>query len=132
MMYIIFCLFYLHLLSIFIVLSFSFFFFFFFIFFFFFFCFFFFFFFFQAEDGIRDFCLSRGLGDVYKRQLQYRLDKILDRLHILEGLMVAFLNIDEVIRIVRTEDKPKAVLMKQFKISDLQACLLYTSDAADE
>ena len=55
------------------------------------------------------------------RRLQYRLDKILDRLHILEGLMVAFLNIDEVIRIVRTEDKPKAVLMKQFKISDVQA-----------
>lgn len=56
-----------------------------------------------------------------RRRLQYRLDKILDRLHILEGLLVAFLNIDEVIHIIRTEDKPKPVLMERFKLSDRQA-----------
>ncbi len=55
------------------------------------------------------------------RRLQFRLDKILDRLHILEGLMIAYLNIDEVIHIIRTEEKPKAALIKKFKLSDLQA-----------
>ena len=59
--------------------------------------------------------------DTVRRRLQFRLDKILDRLHILEGLLVAFLNIDEVIKIVRTEDKPKPALIKKFKISDRQA-----------
>lgn len=59
--------------------------------------------------------------DTVRRRLQYRLDKILDRLHILEGFLVAFLNIDEVIKIVRTEDKPKPALIKKFKISDRQA-----------
>ena len=56
-----------------------------------------------------------------KRRLQFRLDKILDRLHILEGLLVAYLNIDEIIRIVRQEDKPKPALIKKFKISERQA-----------
>ncbi|WP_111655618.1 DNA topoisomerase IV subunit A [Isoalcanivorax indicus] len=56
-----------------------------------------------------------------RRRLQHRLDKVLDRLHILEGLLVAFLNIDEVIRIIRYEDEPKAVLMERFGISDRQA-----------
>lgn len=56
-----------------------------------------------------------------RRRLQYRLDKIVERLHILEGLLIAYLNIDEVIRIIRTEDKPKPVLMKSFKLSDRQA-----------
>ena len=55
------------------------------------------------------------------RRLQYRLEKILKRLHILEGLLVAFLNIDEVIHIIRTEEKPKLVMMERFKISDIQA-----------
>ncbi len=55
------------------------------------------------------------------RRLQWRLDKVLARLHILDGLLVAFLNLDEVIRIVRTEDEPKAVLMRRFSLSDLQA-----------
>ncbi len=59
--------------------------------------------------------------DTVTRRLQFRLDKILDRLHILEGLMVAYLNIDEVIKIIRTEDKPKAALIKRFKLSELQA-----------
>ncbi|MBE0483545.1 MAG: DNA topoisomerase IV subunit A [Bacterioplanes sp.] len=56
-----------------------------------------------------------------RRRLQYRLDKVLARLHILEGLLVAFLNIDEVIEIIRREDEPKAVLMARFGISELQA-----------
>ncbi|MGI9323486.1 MAG: DNA topoisomerase IV subunit A, partial [Pseudomonadales bacterium] len=55
------------------------------------------------------------------RRLQFRLEKILERLHILEGLMVAYLNIDEVIRIIRKEDEPKPALVKKFKISDIQA-----------
>jgi topoisomerase-4 subunit A len=55
------------------------------------------------------------------RRLQHRLDKVLARLHILDGLLIAYLNIDEVIRIIRTEDKPKPVLMKRFKLSDEQA-----------
>ena len=55
------------------------------------------------------------------RRLQYRLDKILRRLHILDGLLIAFLNIDEVIAIIRAEEKPKPVLMKRFKLSDIQA-----------
>jgi topoisomerase-4 subunit A len=59
--------------------------------------------------------------ETVKRRLQYRLDKILDRLHLLEGLLIAFLNIDEVIRIIRSEDKPKPALIKAFKISDRQA-----------
>ena len=55
------------------------------------------------------------------RRLNHRLEKILDRLHILEGLLTAFLNIDEVIHIIRTEDRPKPVLMKRFELSDRQA-----------
>lgn len=56
-----------------------------------------------------------------RRRLQYRLDKILKRLHILEGLLVAYLNLDEVIAIIRTEDKPKQALMNRFEITDVQA-----------
>ena len=56
-----------------------------------------------------------------RRKLQWRLDKVDKRLHILEGMLVAFLNLDEVIRIVRYEDDPKAELIKTFKISDIQA-----------
>lgn len=55
------------------------------------------------------------------RRLQYRLDKVLSRLHILEGLMIAFLNIDEVIDIIRHEDDPKAELMAHFNLSDEQS-----------
>ncbi|MFT6342967.1 MAG: topoisomerase-4 subunit A [Paraglaciecola sp.] len=55
------------------------------------------------------------------RRLQFRLDKVLARLHILEALMIAFLNIDEVIRIIRFEEKPKQQLMTQFSLSDIQA-----------
>ena len=56
-----------------------------------------------------------------RRRLQFQLDKVLERLHLLEGLMVAFLNLDEVIRIIRSEDEPKPVLMKRFDLSELQA-----------
>lgn len=56
-----------------------------------------------------------------RRRLQHRLDKILDRLHILEGLLTAYLNIDEVIRIIREEDKPKQELMASFNLSERQA-----------
>lgn len=55
------------------------------------------------------------------RRLQYRLDKVLARLHILEGLLIAFLNIDEVIEIIRTYEKPKQELMQRFGLSDTQA-----------
>ena len=59
--------------------------------------------------------------DTVRRRLQYRLDKVAKRLHILDGLMVAYLNIDEVIKIIRENDKPKPVLMKRFKLTDEQA-----------
>ncbi len=55
------------------------------------------------------------------RRLQYRLNKVLERLHLLEGYLIAFLNIDEVIAIIREEEKPKPVLMARFKLSDRQA-----------
>ena len=56
-----------------------------------------------------------------KRRLQYRLDEVESRLHILEGLMLVYLNIDEVIRIIREEDNPKDRLIKKFKLTDIQA-----------
>ena len=56
-----------------------------------------------------------------KRRLQYRLQKVLDRLHLLDGLLIAFLNLDEVIRIIRTEDEPKQVLMDTFLLTAIQA-----------
>ena len=59
--------------------------------------------------------------ETVRRRLQFRLDKVLARLHILEGLLVAFLNIDEVIEIIRREDEPKPVLMARFGLSDIQA-----------
>ncbi len=54
------------------------------------------------------------------RRLEYRLGKVTRRLHILDGLLIAFLNLDEVIRIIRREDEPKPVLMKRFKLSEEQ------------
>jgi len=59
--------------------------------------------------------------DTVTRRLQYRLEKVDARLHILDGLLVAYLNLDEVIRIVRTEDEPKAALMARFQLSEAQA-----------
>jgi topoisomerase-4 subunit A len=73
--------------------------------------------------GLRD-ILTEWLTfrtETVRRRLQYRLDKVLARLHILEGLLIAYLNIDEVIAIIRNEDNPKPVLMARFGLSDLQA-----------
>jgi topoisomerase-4 subunit A len=56
-----------------------------------------------------------------RRRLEYRRDRVEERLHILDGLLVAYLNIDKVIKIIREEDEPKSVLMKKFKISEIQA-----------
>ena len=56
-----------------------------------------------------------------RRRLQHRLDKVSRRLHILDGLLIAYLNLDEVIRIIRREEEPKPVLIKRFKLSDEQA-----------
>ena len=63
--------------------------------------------------------LTYRIGTV-RRRLQFRLDKVEKRLHLLEGLLVAFLNLDEVIAIIRSEDQPKPVLMERFGLSDLQ------------
>lgn len=59
--------------------------------------------------------------ETVRRRLQFRLDKVEQQIHILEGLMIAYLNIDEVIAIIRTEEHPKQALMKRFKLSDAQA-----------
>jgi topoisomerase-4 subunit A len=59
--------------------------------------------------------------ETVKNRLGHRLQIVSDRLHILDGLLVAYLNIDEVIAIIREEDEPKPVLMKRFKLSDIQA-----------
>jgi len=59
--------------------------------------------------------------DTVTRRLNYHLDKIEKRLHLLDGMLIAFLNIDEVIHIIRTEDKPKAVLMSRFDLTEIQA-----------
>ncbi len=56
-----------------------------------------------------------------RRRLEWRLDKVEKRLHVLAGLMIAYLNIDEVIAIIRNNDEPKPVLMERFGISDIQA-----------
>ncbi|WP_448507117.1 DNA topoisomerase IV subunit A [Immundisolibacter sp.] len=80
----------------------------------------------DGRPGVRD---LRGLliewlefrTVTVRRRLQHRLTRVQDRLHILEGLLIAFLNIDEVIAIIRYEDHPKAVLMERFALSDIQA-----------
>ena len=59
--------------------------------------------------------------DTVTRRLQYRLDKIEQRLHILAGLLIAYLHIDEVIRIIREEDNPKAELMTRYDLTEIQA-----------
>ncbi|WP_413739740.1 DNA topoisomerase IV subunit A [Sodalis sp. RH14] len=59
--------------------------------------------------------------DTVRRRLNYRLEKVLRRLHILQGLLVAYLNLDEVIHIIRTEDEPKQQLMQRFALSETQA-----------
>ena len=59
--------------------------------------------------------------DTVRKRLEYRLEKVNQRLHILDGLLIAYLNIDEVIQIIREEDKPKHALMERFSISEIQA-----------
>ena len=59
--------------------------------------------------------------ETVRRRLRWRLEKVEDRLHVLEGLLTAYLNIDEVIRIIREEDEPKPVLMERFGLSETQA-----------
>lgn len=59
--------------------------------------------------------------ETVRRRLQFRLDKVLARLHILDGMLIAFLNIDEVIAIIREEEKPKPALMARFGLTDIQA-----------
>ena len=59
--------------------------------------------------------------ETVRRRLQYRLDKVLARLHILDGLLIAYLNIDEVIEIIRNFDDPKAELISRFNLSERQA-----------
>ncbi|MDQ7983569.1 DNA topoisomerase IV subunit A [Pseudomonas sp. G34] len=56
-----------------------------------------------------------------RRRLQFRLDKVEHRMHLLEGRLIAFLNLDEVIHIIRTEDQPKPVLMERFGLTEIQA-----------
>ena len=59
--------------------------------------------------------------ETVRKRLQFRLEKVLARLHVLEGLLVAYLNIDEVIAIIRFEDNPKQVMIERFGITDIQA-----------
>jgi len=73
--------------------------------------------------GLRE-LLKEWLGfrmETVIRRLNHRLDQVVDRLHILEGLLVAYLNIDEVIYIIRHEDQPKPVLMERFNLTGTQA-----------
>ena len=56
--------------------------------------------------------------DTVTRRLNFRLEKVNRRLHLLDGLLIVYLNLDEVIRIIRREDEPKPVLMKRFKLSE--------------
>jgi topoisomerase-4 subunit A len=59
--------------------------------------------------------------ETVRRRLRFRYDKVLARLHVLDGYLVAFLNVDEVIRIIRTEDEPKPRLIERFRLTDAQA-----------
>ena len=59
--------------------------------------------------------------EVVRRRLDFRLEKILSRLHILAGLLIAFLNLDEVIAIIRNNDRPKPILIKRFSLTEIQA-----------
>ncbi|MBH3461176.1 DNA topoisomerase IV subunit A [Pseudomonas putida] len=64
--------------------------------------------------------LQFRIGTV-RRRLQFRLDKVEKRLHLLDGLLTAFLNLDEVIHIIRTEDHPKQALIERFELTEIQA-----------
>ena len=73
----------------------------------------------NLEQLLREWLTVRE--QVVRRRLQYRLDRVEARLHVLDGLLIAFLNIDEVIAIIRSEDEPKPALMSRFGITDTQA-----------
>ncbi len=76
-----------------------------------------------AVKNLRD-LLTEWLSyrfETVRRRLQHRLNKVNERLHLLDGLLIAFLNLDEVIRIIRQEDEPKPVLIKRFALSEAQA-----------
>lgn len=73
----------------------------------------------NLKDILSEWLLCRR--DVVTRRLQYRLDKIDKRLHILAGLLIAYLNIDEVIRIIREEDDPKLELIQRYELTEIQA-----------
>ena len=80
----------------------------------------------DGRPGVKglDRILREWLGfrtETVRRRLEHRLARVLKRIHILEGYLVAFLNIDEVIHIIRTEDKPKPALMERFGLTDAQA-----------
>jgi topoisomerase-4 subunit A len=80
----------------------------------------------DGKPAVRDLraLLKDWLGyriDTVKRRLSFRLERVNERLHILDGLLIAYLNIDEVIRIIRREDEPKPVLMKKFRLTEIQA-----------
>lgn len=73
----------------------------------------------DIKQVLKEFLSHRHI--VLQRRAQYRLDKINARLEILSGYLIAYLNLDEIIRIIREEDEPKAVMMKEFKLTDNQA-----------
>ena len=73
----------------------------------------------SIKEVLHDYLVHRNI--VFIRKIKYRLGKIIARLEILEGYLAAYLNLDEVIRIIREEDEPKAKLMKTFKLTDNQA-----------
>jgi len=80
----------------------------------------------DGRPGVRDLAgmLREWLAfrrSTVRRRLQHRLEQVLRRLHLLDGLLIAFLNIDEVIAIIRHEDKPKPALIERFGLSDEQA-----------
>jgi len=75
------------------------------------------------QKGLRD-ILTEWLAfrtDTVVRRTRHRLDKVIDRIHVLEGRMVVYLNVDEVIQTIRESDEPKAALMQRFKLSERQA-----------
>ncbi|MGI9227339.1 MAG: DNA topoisomerase IV subunit A [Gammaproteobacteria bacterium] len=73
----------------------------------------------NLRDLLKEWLVFRK--ETVKRRLQWHLDKVENRLHELEGLLIAYLNIDEVIKIIRNEDDPKAKMIKKFKLSEQQA-----------
>ena len=73
----------------------------------------------SLKEVLHDYLVHRN--HIFLRKINYRIGKIKARLEILEGYLIAYLNLDEVIRIIRQEDEPKAELMKAFKLTDTQA-----------